>query len=501
MRAGALSAMKLISEPLPSEPSLDRKVFLRRWLAQDEARAVKVAGLGYLSEMGIPADLEAIKVELDRNDYQTKSAAVDAIVRINLRESREKAISSLYELQPASINHDLLSAVFEKSASLNTEILLGGVAHQSPDARHTVVRLLGARRALPSDVAEQLLNDSDPKVRLDALISLVAGGRPVSEIEAKNILVKPAPSGGLGFFRAGSDGAGEAALGQFREQRLRALSDKELEEAVREDSIFDQTARFILADRHFGRSGQELRNAVDDRFKADFEQALAAMAERFGNYGADTVEKTRSLGDYIRKGLTRRALDIICNRGKLEDLGRVRKLLKDGVVDYAEADVEYLKRFGEWEDIPLIIDAVERPGPSQNGLSLFVRTEARYLAAARAIYRIGRARLPEVFVSPEIERLLPYLIAVASDRVFRDLGDAVIISLLRSKRDIVRKATALKCVQALPKTRVVKILAAYVLPGEQYYYNVVHWLDLGASLPKDRAESAAKKVIRKEWSA
>ena len=53
----------------------------------------------------------------------------------------------------------------------------------------------------------------------------------------------------------------------------------------------------------------------------------------------------------------------------------------------------------------------------------------------------------------------------------------------------------------LTKTRVVKILAAYVLPGEQYYYNVVHWLDLGASLPKDRAESAAKKVIRKEWSA
>jgi hypothetical protein len=91
------------------------------------------------------------------------------------------------------------------------------------------------------------------------------------------------------------------------------------------------------------------------------------------------------------------------------------------------------------------------------------------------------------------------LIAVASDRVFRDLGDAVIIDLLRSKRDVVRKAAALKCVQALPKKRVAKILAAYISPSEPYYYNVVHWLDLGASLPGDRAVSAAKKMIRKEW--
>jgi hypothetical protein len=245
-RAGALSAMKLISEPLPSEPHLDRKILLGHWLAQDEGRAVKVAGLGYLSEMGMPADLEAIKVELDRNDYQTKSAAIDAIVRINLRASREKAVSSLYELQPASIDHDLLEALFEKSASLNTPILLGGIGHQSADVRRTTVRLLRARRALPSDVAEQLLNDRDAEVRLEALNSLVEGGRPVSETEAKNILVKPAGSGGIGMFQAGSDVAGEAALAQFREQRLRALGDNELEEAVREDSIFDQTARFIL---------------------------------------------------------------------------------------------------------------------------------------------------------------------------------------------------------------------------------------------------------------
>ena len=281
-RAGALSAMKLISEPLPSEPHLDRKVLLEHWLAQDEGRAVKVAGLGYLSEMGMPADLEAIKAELDRNDYQTKSAAIDAIVRINLRASREKAVSSLYELQPASIDHDLLETLFEKSASLNTQILLGGIGHQSADVRRTTVRLLRARRALPSDVAEQLLNDRDAEVRLEALNSLVEGGRPISETEAKNILVKPAGSGGIGMFQAGSDVAGEAALAQFREQRLRALGDNELEEAVREDSIFDQTAQFILVDRQFGRNGQQLRNAVDDLFKADFEQALIAMAKRFG---------------------------------------------------------------------------------------------------------------------------------------------------------------------------------------------------------------------------
>jgi hypothetical protein len=55
-RAGALVAMRLISEPLPSEPPLDRKFFLDRWLAEDEAQHVKVAALSYLGAAGMPED-------------------------------------------------------------------------------------------------------------------------------------------------------------------------------------------------------------------------------------------------------------------------------------------------------------------------------------------------------------------------------------------------------------------------------------------------------------
>ena len=75
------------------------------------------------------------------------------------------------------------------------------------------------------------------------------------------------------------------------------------------------------------------------------------MATTFG----DLLEKTRSLERHLRKSLTREGLNVICRRADPKDLGRVREALKSGFVDYSADDIEYLGRFGEWEDISLII--------------------------------------------------------------------------------------------------------------------------------------------------
>jgi hypothetical protein len=112
---------------------------------------------------------------------------------------------------------------------------------------------------------------------------------------------------------------------------------------------------------------------------------------------------------------------------------------------------------------------------------------------------MGRTRLSELLVVPSPGRLLAHLVAEASDKVFRALSDASLTILLGSHDASVRKAAALKCVRALPKGRVTKILADYVSPGQDRYYNVVHWLDLGASAPRDRALLAAEKILTKEW--
>ena len=181
-------------------------------------------------------------------------------------------------------------------------------------------------------------------------------------------------------------------------------------------------------------------------------------------------------------------------------MGRVRSALKSGFVDYSAADVEYLRRFGEWEDIPLIIEAVERPEAGRNrGILWSALDDSKYRAAARAIYALGRTRLPEVLAMPAPSQLLAHLVAESSDKAFRSLGDASIMLLLRSEAEQVRKSAALKCVRALSKGRVAKLLASYVSGNKFRYYNVVHWLDFGVSTPRVRALLAAENVLNKEW--
>jgi hypothetical protein len=190
-RVGALSAMRLISEPLRSDPPLDREFWLTSWFHKDRASAEKVAALRYLGDLGITADIPTIKRELDRTDSQTTNAAIEAIIRINFRESREKALIALHELQPTSIGQSLLAALFQNGGSLSTAVLLEGIKHRNSEVRRLAAQLLRTRRALPDETAARLTTDSDARVRYEALTSLLDGGRTFSDAEAKNILVKP----------------------------------------------------------------------------------------------------------------------------------------------------------------------------------------------------------------------------------------------------------------------------------------------------------------------
>lgn len=494
----ALAAMRLILEPLPSDKVFGRDFFLNSWFSKDSSSALKVAALNYLGDCGITADLAIIRQEIDRNDNQIIGAAADAFIRISFRESRDRAIQALYELQPTSISRTLLAALFEKEMTVSTETLLSGVGHQSAEVRQKVVELLRARRALPIDIAEQLLSDSDAAVRCEAVKSLIDNGLTFSDAEAKKILIKPAANKGMAIFRLGaSDHAGEACWAEFRQQRLFLLNEKELEEVAREDPIFDEEPQFILANRQFKQRGDELRRAVDDQYKAQFAKWLDSMTEKFK--GTDLVEKTLALEQHLRKQLTRKGLDVICQKGDPQDLGRVRKAIKSMFVDYSDLEIRYLRRFGEWEDIPLIIESLNRPEAGRSGSLLSIPDGTKYITAAKSIYELGRSRLHEVLYMQAPAQLLSNLIVEASDKVFCSLSDVSITLLLRSEEEIVRKNTALKCIRSLPKKRVAKLLADYVTGDDTRYYNVIHWLDFGVSAPRDRAMSAADKILKKEW--
>jgi hypothetical protein len=114
------------------------------------------------------------------------------------------------------------------------------------------------------------------------------------------------------------------------------------------------------------------------------------------------------------------------------------------------------------------------------------------------MYKIGRARLAELLTVAMPSQLLTYLIVQLGRSAMLSLPDNTLLSLFRDKDDLVRKAASLTCVKFLPKRRLGKLLSTY-LSGDQWYYNVIHWLDFGVSLPKERATAGATRALEREW--
>lgn len=496
-RVGALAAMRLVAEPLRKRGESKRENFLTSWLAEGVATPIKVAALSYLGDTGVSSDLALIRKEFDRSDTNTTSAATEAIIRINLRDSRELGIRALLELQPSTISAEILAKIFRRPASVATELLVECTAHKCPRVREIAVRLLRDRSALSAEIAEQSLADSDAKVRYWALRTLVDAGRAYADDQVKKVLIKPTSS--LRLFNFASDADGEERYELFRLQQLNAQSIAKLEAAAREADILEYKLTIALADRQFKKRGHTLRAAVADCFEQEFERTLERMVGRFGSE-PDLIRKIRELEKPLRKEWTRLALDVICRRKRSGDIALVRKALRGKYIEhYSDSDVAYLRACGEWEDVHLLIDLLAKPmlGRRTTALTLGIDEEPKFFTVAQAIQALGKGRLPDVLALPAPLRLQTHLIAGAPTKTFRNLDDEVIFGLLRSEQETIRKAVALKCVRTLPKGRIARLLREYL--QESRYYNVVHWLDLGASVPTDRARDAAERALSREW--
>jgi hypothetical protein len=494
-RVGALKAMRLIAEPIVEEEHFGRKEIIPTWFSKGAENAVRVAALEYLGECGQPSDFPYINEEFVKNETQTNSAAANAVIRITLRNDRHAALEALYKLQPTTVKQDLLDELFGRDAEFDDEILLRGLNHRNTSVRRTVVKLLRKRRTLAASVAEPLLNDGDAEVRYEAMQALIAIGRSYSVEQARAVLVRKSPNAtGLGLFALSqTDTEGEAVLAQYTRQFFDSLTVAQLEEADRA-AIFDQNAYFALIRRDFKSRGDDLRKAVANEFADRFEALLGEMGKRYGAQ-ADLVERIRALGKNLRSKFTREGLDIICHKLDVIDLPLVRTMLARGSLEYSAADLRYLAKFGEWCDVPLVIASLERPEYGRKFATLLsIGSSSKYDDAARTLYALGKHRPGDLLAAAMPGYLLARVIPLISDKAFARLSDAVIVPLMRSETENVRKLASLKYLRAFPRRRMKQFLDTY-MAAEQLYYNVIHWFDFGISVPSDRMLRAAGKAL------
>jgi hypothetical protein len=222
---------------------------------------------------------------------QTANAAVDAIVRISNRKSKEAAVSALLELQTETIAPDLVEGIFSGS-ELPLETLIKCSVHRSPAVRQAAVRLMRKLRVITSEDVTTLLNDSDYEVRREIVHHLVEGGRKFSDSELRTILVRKATSA-----FAGVATADEAVLKAFQEAEYKRMDLADLQKLLNKDDFFNRPIQFAIAERQFQMGGPSIRASLENMFEAEFDNYLAEM-EKSASLGEAMKTTFRNIKDY-----------------------------------------------------------------------------------------------------------------------------------------------------------------------------------------------------------
>lgn len=496
---GAISVLTALAVNLPNDDDVvNRDWLINAWFSEDSSARVRTAALAYLAKCGTARDLEIARKEYDRSDYRTSRSALECMVEILLRTGQAKTAQTLVlESQFETLNAVLLQSVLSGFEDLETSALLLGLEHRNSQIRLCAIRSLYSRDALNIGIAERLTGDSNPLVRSEAVKSLLKLGKRFVDEEIKKILVSTQKQGMSGFLglgsMAGSDKAGEALFQQYQLDVLKMLSEAELEKRVGASLMYDDAAYFALVERYFKNCSDDLRRNVDDRFSSYFEERIRRMMSAFGDDSVtqDFIKKARELEGYSRKELTRQGLNALCRAQKPEDLQRIRANLRDGFAEASKLDAKYLGRHGEWADISVLVNA-RGPGPSGTLLAMSGDDDFQ-IEVARAITSIGKKNTVSDLLSLEMPAaILKKTIELCPESRFAKTSRDALLALFNHESEEVRKAAVVLTVRALSAKRIKSILYEYVGSDKSRYYNVIYWLDLGASMSRDDARKVAQ---------
>lgn len=497
-KVGAISVLTALALDLPTDDDeIKRDWFINSWFSDESSASVRTKALEYLAKCGTAGDIKIARYEYDRSDYGTSRSALECMVGILLRTGQTKAAKELVlESQFESLNADLLRSALTGLEVVETHALLLGLEHRNSQVRLCAMKSLHKRGALDIGMAQRLTGDSDALVRNEAVAALLKLGEPLNEEKIKKILVQPQkqPSSGISGLggTAGPDMAGKELFQQYQMTVLKGLSEADLEKKVGASLIYDDSAYFALVERYFRNHSDELRRDVDDRFSAYFEERIRRVEAVFKKNSniQDLVKKVRDHEGFLRKELTRQGLNVLCAAQQPEDLLRIRANLQDGYAGVSKRDAEYLGKHGEWTDIPLLASA----SPGATLLMLGCNEEFR-VKVARAITSIGKKHSVSVSDLLSLEMpaaILKMTIELCAESRFAKISRNALLALFNHESEGVRKAAAVLAVRALPAKRIKSILREYAGSDKYRYYNVIHWLDLGASMSRDDAIKVAR---------
>ena len=484
----AIGILTSIGKDLPdNDDILGRNKIIDRWLSKSASSRIKSAALRYLAKYGTSDDYAHAENEYANEDQTTSRAAIECMAAILLRHSPPNSAQRLIlQTQFESLDDRMLDAVLAGFEGLHSEELSTGLQHRSTTVLRRTLEILLDRGVVADQDIERLLEHTDTSVRWRAIRALVGRGRRFAIDDVKQIMLK----------NQSSSTAAQAIIDRYVFDELKGLPESQLTSKIDNSLIFEAEPYFARAEKYFRKYATELRNDVDDRFGRYFEQRIERMEQLFLNSMSTSI---RSMIDGVlesehryRQILTRKGLDILCRVSKFTDLDRIAKNLHDSYVGLSVADAEYFELHGKWTYIPLLIEAGKL---SSSSLSWYERHDERDRAVAKSILRMSRGGSLDRLLSLDIPgSILTRVIELCSDSRFATISPDGFMKLFHHESVNGRRAAAIKSAKIFPAKRIRSMLDRYIDSG-RYYYNVIHWLDVGASMSRSEARNVLRAAI------
>lgn len=476
-------------------PKVNSGYWIKKWFENEQAYALRDAAERYLDKWAEEGDIPSLQ-EVRQGKLGLQAAKLDCImVKIRFRQSQAGGFAALQERNPEYISEGLQDIVQPLIPRLTTGALEQLARLKAEYLRLASIRELVLRDALSTELAEELSGDQSIDVRLAAITALSDRGIEISEQRAKEALVFKTTKHGLGGLLGGVKDTDDTS--KFDEYRRHVLSRKPFEElmALEEvDTPFGADALLMACRVYPRRTVKLLRDLVDDGFKDRFEKRLTGIIGLSPTGREKLSDQARTVKEFTCSRLTREALEILVGQGRRQDLALVREVVDREEVESSETVLEYFSRFGGWDDIERVMALKDNAGVSTTLITAGVAN--RDGAKARTIVKIANGRIVDLLERMQSHILLSGVIKAIGVKAFSRLSDDKVLLLLNAENEDVRKLTALRCLATLRKARIAKLLQRYIQEEEYRYYNVIHWLDLGTSMPKAYSLKIARTELR-----
>jgi hypothetical protein len=490
-KIGAIKILQNFNSPLPThDGDFNKTGVLTDWLSNDTDTDVLDAVVSFLGTNATEEDVPLIeRAALELPPYK-KSKVKTAIVEIFARRSVEGALAYICTEDVSNIGSALALKLLAKPQSLTTDTLKSCLAAKPDEIRVGAAKILYERGEINEDDAKNLLTDDNAEVRLVASEVLHSIGKALEESVLEKALKVPKASN-FSLFGYSSNGPDTTQLELYRANRRAELDVSQLVKAADGD-VFQYKCLATLFEQHTAKVSVRLRKELNSNFSEYFDRSTAGFREKH-----DSNEKSLDLLEKIipsyKKELCNSAAQALCKLRKPEDLTLVRQCVDTLELEAQKHILEFLARFGDWQDVDRILRLGRDGEESRNALAFAIISLPEERAAA--LLSVGKSRIADLLSLDLDTGIRTAILKQVSKSTFVSLADDLILRELAHTNSESRAIVALRSVQDFSKARVTALLDSYVNNAEYRFYNSIHWLDLGASLPSKVSKSIARRVL------